>query len=101
MSLIGHVLLPVERLDTVISCKILDDHVLNVSRHRPIVCSIRAPLIDCINIPHTFSSLIKWDKFDSNILQSIRSELSDMLSSHSFNLIPILKKHLIKRMSIF
>ena len=58
--------------------------MLNVSRHRPIVCSISIPLIDCTNIPHTFSSHIKWDKLDSKILESFRSELSGMLSSHSF-----------------
>ena len=57
-SLLDHVLLAVERLDTVIACKILDDHVLNESRPRSIVCSISVPLIDCINIPHTFYRLL-------------------------------------------
>ena len=56
-SLIDHILLPVERIDTVISCKILDDHVLNVSRHRPIVCSISVPLADFINASNTSSHI--------------------------------------------
>ena len=83
-SLIDHILLPVERIETVISCKILDDHVLNVSRHRPIVYSISVPLADFINAPNTFSSHIKWDKLDPGILQLYSSELSSLLSSHFF-----------------
>ena len=39
-SLIDHVLLPAERIDIVAYCKISDDHVLNVSRHRPIICGL-------------------------------------------------------------
>ena len=39
-SLIDHILVPDTGLDTVSYCEILDDDVLNVSRHRPIVCEI-------------------------------------------------------------
>ena len=39
-SLIDHILIPDVKLGTVISCEITDDHVLNVSRHLPVVCDI-------------------------------------------------------------
>ena len=39
-SLIDHILIPDVNLDTVISCEITDYHVLNVSRHRQVVCVI-------------------------------------------------------------
>ena len=37
-SLIDHILLPTQRLDTVAYCTIQDDDVLNVSRHRSVIC---------------------------------------------------------------
>ena len=39
-SPIDYILVPDTCLDTVSYCEILDDDVLNVSRHRPIVCEI-------------------------------------------------------------
>ena len=58
-SLIDHILFPVERLDTVMSCKLLDDHVLNVSRHRAVMCRITVPLVNFENQPQSFSSHVK------------------------------------------
>ena len=55
-SLIDHVLLPLERLDTVSSGEILDDHVLNTSRHRPIIYRISIPIADLEYTSSTFSS---------------------------------------------
>ena len=55
-SLIDHVLLPLERLDTISPCEILDDHVLNTSRHRQIVCRISIPVADFEYTSSTFSS---------------------------------------------
>ena len=40
VSLIDHILVPDVKLDTILSCEISDDHVLNVSRHRPVICVI-------------------------------------------------------------
>ena len=82
-SLIDHVLLPLERLDTVSSCEILDDHVLNTSRHRPIVCRISIPIADFEYTSLIFSSHVKWDKLDEHVLQTYKLELSNLLSSAS------------------
>ncbi|MES9880824.1 MAG: reverse transcriptase family protein [Sedimenticola sp.] len=43
-SLIDHIILPVEKQDTILTCEIADDNSLNVSNHRPVLC--------CVNIPH-------------------------------------------------
>ena len=82
-SLIDHILFPVERLDTVMSCKLLDDHVLNVSRHRPVICRITVPLINFENQSQSFSSHVKWEKLDESVLQLYESEVSDSLLSYS------------------
>ena len=37
-SLIDHILLHIQRIDTVAYCTIQDDDVMNVSRHRPVIC---------------------------------------------------------------
>ena len=42
-SLIDHILFPTQRLDTVAYCTIQDDDVLNVSRHRPVICCLQVP----------------------------------------------------------
>ena len=82
-SLIDHVLLPLERLDTVSSCEILGDHVLNTSRHRPIVCRISIPLADFEYTSMTFSSHVRSDKLIEHLLLTYKLELSNLLSSAS------------------
>ena len=52
-SHIDHILMPYEKCDLISSCNIPDDCSLNVSSHRPVLCSIR--------VPHTFSQLITHD----------------------------------------
>ena len=57
--LIDHILFPVERLDTVMSCKLLDDHVLNVSRNRPVIYRITGPLVNFVNQPQPYMPHVK------------------------------------------
>lgn len=45
-TMIDHVLIPVEKLDLICSCEILDDDSLNVSSHRPILCNFVLPNCD-------------------------------------------------------
>ena len=60
-SHIDHILVPYEKCDLISSCNIPDDCSLNVSSHRPVLCSIQ--------VPHIFSQLstqesdvINWSK---------------------------------------
>ncbi|MCG7879141.1 MAG: reverse transcriptase domain-containing protein [Candidatus Thiodiazotropha endolucinida] len=76
-SLIDHILLPVERIDTVAYCKILDDHVLNVSRHRPIICNVHVPLTDFSDTK--LPSHVAWHKIDDVVLMRYGSELGNSL----------------------
>ena len=59
-SLIDHILIPDVKLDTVISCEITDDHVLNVSRHRPVVCVTSTGDTCFENLNCNAESHIKW-----------------------------------------
>ena len=54
-SLIDHILIPDVKLDMVLSCEITDDHVLNVSRHRPVSCTLSLADMDfqILNLKHT------------------------------------------------
>ena len=42
-SHIDHILVPCEKCDLVLSCNIPVDSALNVSNHRPVICSITFP----------------------------------------------------------
>ena len=82
-SLIDHILLPAERLDTVLSCEILEDHVLNVSRHLPVACSVRIPAANLNVNNFEFPSHIKWDKLTEESKQSYKSDLETLLIKDS------------------
>ena len=81
--MIDHVLLPAERIDTVAYCKIPDDHVLNVSRHRPIICGLNIPLTDFASENASISTHIAWHKLDEQTMRAYESELSNTLLSKS------------------
>ena len=40
VSLHDHILVCDVKLDTILSCEITNDHVLNISRHKPVICVI-------------------------------------------------------------
>ena len=78
-SLIDHILWPAERLDTVLSCEILEDHVLNVSRHLPVVCSVCIPSANLDVNNFEFPSHVKWDKLNDESKQLYQSDLDALL----------------------
>ena len=43
LSMIDHILIPVEKVDLISICEILDDDALNVSTHRPVYCHVNLP----------------------------------------------------------
>ena len=56
-SLIDYISVPVEIFDCVEKCIVLDDDCLNVSRHRPIICYIRLPVVNAYNSDSMLSPL--------------------------------------------
>ncbi|MES9879927.1 MAG: reverse transcriptase domain-containing protein, partial [Sedimenticola sp.] len=62
-SFIDHIIISQETLDTVKTCTILDDSVLNVSRHRPIVCDIGLPTANTMHSQNV-TPRINWKKAD-------------------------------------
>lgn len=81
--LIDHILFPVERVDTISSCEILEEDMLNISRHMPIVCSVSVPMTDFEGCNYTFPSHIKWDKLDEATITQYKTELESMLVEES------------------
>ena len=77
-SLIDHILLPTQRLDTVAYCTIQDDDVLNVLRHRPVICCLQVPQTDLIC--EDKQSHIAWHKLDQSALRMYEAELSRLLT---------------------
>ena len=64
-------------------CKIPDDHVLNVSRYRPIICGLNIPLTDFASENASISTYIAWHKLDEQTMRAYESELSNTLPSKS------------------
>ena len=69
-SMIDYIGLSVERVDSVMHIEIVDDDSLNVSRHRPIICSLQFRYtldedVDNVNV-HTQSVVpkINWKKVE-------------------------------------
>ncbi len=82
-SLIDHVVMSTEWLDTVSSCEILDDCVLNVSRHRPIVFSLKLPETGDVVPNDDFLPRINWKKSRQEHIESYQSALSQHLQTIS------------------
>ncbi len=83
-SFIDHIVIGQERLDTVKYCTILDDSVLNVSRHRPIVCDINFPNTNNMDIPLNQDPRINWRKADLINLHMYSECLTHILDSYPF-----------------
>ena len=62
-SLIDHIILPIERTDSISKCEILDDNCLNVSRHRPVICSVNIPTLSDVENNSGYNNYsINWNK---------------------------------------
>lgn len=81
-TLIDHIILPVEKRDLVSQCQIVDDHCLNVSRHRPLLCSLNIPLITVDDFVQTQS--ISWKKVSQSHINDYHMNLSDHLQSNNY-----------------
>lgn len=57
-SLIDHFIIPVEKVDLINECSILEDDILNMSRHRPIFCSVQ--------LSHTNLNSLDFSKYRIN-----------------------------------
>lgn len=62
---IDHIIFPSDKLHYVVGCKILDDDCLNVSRHRPVLCSVKIPNFDIVE-PVCAQPSINWKKVTDN-----------------------------------
>ena len=84
-SLIDYILIPVEKMKNVTYCEILDDSPLNVSRHRPVCCSLTLPT--CLEGYASVESgpTINWKKVDQDCVNNYQNKLqnSDHLQSIS------------------
>ena len=80
-SLIDHILIPDVKLDSVIHCEITDDHVLNVSRHRPVSCILSLADIDFQTLNGSNKSHIKWKNLNEITLQMYSTKLDIALSN--------------------
>ncbi|MCG7877806.1 MAG: hypothetical protein N0C90_15945, partial [Candidatus Thiodiazotropha endolucinida] len=74
-SLIDHILLPCDKLYYVCDCEIIDNDCLNVSRHRPIFCGIRAP--EYQQHPYYSNDLgINWKKVTCDLANEFKTCLN-------------------------
>ena len=78
-SLIDHILIPDVKLDMVLSCEITDDHVLNVSRHRPVSCTLSLADMDFQTLNVANKSHIKWKHLNGTTLQRYSTKLDTAL----------------------
>ena len=79
-SLIDHVFLSGESCDLVRSCCIVEDDCLNVSSHRPIICSLCIPAITDKHDNPVFKP-IKWKKLKQDDAVKYSTMLSCLLAS--------------------
>ena len=75
-SFTEYIILPVEKVDTVNECVILDDDALNVSQHRPIFCSIRYPQFRLANVDQVPDRII-WKKVDTDMVNDFQMQMEN------------------------
>ncbi len=81
-SLIDHIVMARDIVDTISKCEVLDDSVLNVSRHRPIVCTLKQLDSTGEHIPRDDSvPRINWKKAQKEHIANYQSEISSSLQS--------------------
>ncbi|MES9994111.1 MAG: reverse transcriptase family protein [Candidatus Thiodiazotropha sp.] len=69
-------------------CEIVDDDVLNVSRHRPVICEISTP-ITCFSTGELSNvSHIKWNRISTTELEMYSSRLAETLDNVDYSNVP-------------
>ena len=77
-SMIDHILVPIEKVDLISRVTIWGDEALNVSRHRPISCTINIPFSDLSQ--SNVSSHINWKKADTVSINAYQCTLQTDIS---------------------
>ena len=76
LSMIDHILLPVEKGDLVSVCEILVDNALNVSTHRPIYCNVKLPHGEQPVKPFPMvNQSVKWRGSKPNVIDNYRQDV--------------------------
>lgn len=96
-SLIDHILVQDTSLSTVSFCEIVDDGVLNVSRHRPIICEISIPTTVFSTEKLSEVSHIKWKRITTDELQMYSSFLDETLNNVDYSDVPYAPDRIQKR----
>ena len=77
-SLIDYVLIPVEQVNYVTHCEILDDAALNVSRHRPIFCTLLLPLsLNDVSTNDAEHTAINWKRVTQTNINNYKNILQN------------------------
>ena len=77
-SMIDHILVPIEKVDLISRVTIWGDEAMNVSRHRPISCTINIPFSDLSQ--SNVSSHINWKKADTVSINAYQCTLQTDIS---------------------
>ena len=84
-SLIDYILVPIEKSRKVLHCEIIHDSALNVSRHRPVYCTLELPTCVAEAAPSDNESNINWKKVDQACINNYQNILQN--SEHMINII--------------
>ena len=74
-SMIDHILVPSERVDLVVECKVLDDDALNVSNHRPVNCRIIFPHVEQTDPILNVKRSVQWRKVKPHQIDNFRENV--------------------------
>ena len=87
-SMIDHIIIPLESVDNVKSCCILDDDCLNVSSHRPIIASMLL-YVHVIHHNHSPFKPYKWDAASNVELLNYQFDIDTMLCDQLLPINPV------------
>ena len=74
-SAIDHILIASEKIDIFESCSIPEDNALNVSSHRPVICTVRIPVVNFTSTNNEDSCHINWSKVTQRHIDDYQSYL--------------------------
>ena len=79
LSMIDHILIPVEKVDLISFCEILDDDALNVSTHRPVYCHVYLPHAKQSTKPFpSVRHCVQWRGAKSDAISKYRENIENM-----------------------
>ena len=84
-SLIDHILIRMEKVDLVLTCKVPDDDALNVSSHRPILMHFEIPHVEQTGFNMSPTNPVKWRGVKLEDIDQYRKRLDDLCLSRTRN----------------